>query len=251
LTGFVGLTPEGEKLLAWGRQTLTDYNSLRDDLAGLRRGLTGTLRLGVIPAAMPAVSLLTSRFSADHPAATIEIQFMTSRAIQRALDAFEIDGRMTYLESEPLENVVRVPLYRERYVFAAHREHAVAAYETISWREAATQRLCLLSEDMQNRRILNRLAESIGVSMKPEIVSSSFLGICSHLRHGEWTSIVPHTFFHAIGGAPDLVAIDLVEPAHSQLIGLALSDREPPSPVAASTRHADLEAEVARIHEAS
>lgn len=59
---FVGLTPEGEKLLIWGRQILTDYNSLREDLSGLRSGLTGTLRLGVIPAAMPMVALLSASF---------------------------------------------------------------------------------------------------------------------------------------------------------------------------------------------
>ncbi len=46
---FVRLTEEGEKLLLWGRQILVDYGSLKDDLAGLRRGLVGTLHLGVIP----------------------------------------------------------------------------------------------------------------------------------------------------------------------------------------------------------
>jgi DNA-binding transcriptional LysR family regulator len=251
---FVGLTPEGEKLLAWGRQILTDYNSLRDDLAGLRRGLTGILRLGVIPAAMPAVSFLSARFSINHPAATIEIHSMTSRAIQGALEAFEIDGGMTYLENEPLENVLRVPLYRERYVFVARRDHADAMRETITWQEAATHRLCLLSEDMQNRRIINDLAASIGVTIKPEIVSNSFLGICSYLRHGEWASIVPHTFFYVFGSASDLVAIDLVEPVHSQSIGLVLSDRDPPSPMAGallgSVGNADLEADLAAARNA-
>src|SRR5271154_3972589 len=58
---FVGLTAEGEKVLAWGRQILTDYNSLRDDLTGLQRGLTGILRLGVVPAAMPVISFLSAR----------------------------------------------------------------------------------------------------------------------------------------------------------------------------------------------
>ncbi|WP_247893637.1 LysR family transcriptional regulator [Azospirillum endophyticum] len=43
---FLGLTPEGETVLAWGRQILTDYESLRADLSGLRQGLTGTLGLG-------------------------------------------------------------------------------------------------------------------------------------------------------------------------------------------------------------
>jgi DNA-binding transcriptional LysR family regulator len=86
-------------------------------LTWLRRGLTDTLRLGVIAAAMPAVAFLTSRFADSRPAANIEIQSMTSRAIQKALDAFEIDGGVTYLDNEPLENVRRVPLYRERHVF--------------------------------------------------------------------------------------------------------------------------------------
>jgi DNA-binding transcriptional LysR family regulator len=251
---FVGLTPEGEKLLGWGRQILTDYNSLRDDLAGLQRGLTGILRLGVIPAAMPAVSFLSARFSINHPAATIEIHSMTSRAIQRALGGFEIDGGMTYLENEPLENVRRLPLYRERYVFVARRDRVDAKRGTITWQEAATHRLCLLSEDMQNRRIINNVATSVGVTIKPEIVSNSFLGICSHLRHGEWASIVPHTFFYVFGGAPELVAIDLIEPVHSQSIGLVLSDRDPPSPMAGallgSIGGTDLEADLAAARNA-
>ena len=124
---FVRLTEEGEKLLLWGRQILVDYGSLKDDLAGLRRGLVGTLHLGVIPAAMSAVSFLTSRFAAAHPAAHVEIRSMTSRAIERALEAFEIDAGVTYLENEPLQHVRKVPLYRERYVFVARRGHPATA----------------------------------------------------------------------------------------------------------------------------
>ena len=230
---FLGLTEEGEKVLAWGRQILSDYTSLRDDLSGLRRGMTGTLRLGVIPAAMPVVSLLTAPFSEAHPAARIDIQSMSSRAIQRALDSLEIDGGLTYLENEPLENVIRLPLYRERYVFAAHRSHPLANRGQVSWREAAEQRLCLLGDEMQNRRILDKVAASIGVIIAPEIRSNSFLAVCSHLRHGEWVSIMPHTFHYLLGGSPEIVALDLVEPAHEQQqIGLVQSDRQPLSPMA-------------------
>ena len=173
-----------------------------------------------------------------------------SRAIERALGALEIDGGMTYLENEPIENVRRVPLYRERYVLAARRDHVAARSKTITWRAASAHRLCLLSEDMQNRRIIDKLAASIDVTIRPEIVSNSFLAICSHLRHGEWASIVPHTFSYVFGGASDLLAIDLVEPTHSQSIGLVLSDRDPPSPMAsallASTLETDVEAGLAR-----
>ncbi|ACK51381.1 transcriptional regulator, LysR family [Methylocella silvestris BL2] len=229
---FVGLTAEGEKVLMWGRQIVTDYNSLRDDISGAGRALTGTLRLGVIPAAMPAISFVTSRFARTHPAATVDVRSMTSREIERMLHAFEIDGGATYLENEPLENLRQMPLYRERYVFVARRTAALAARQAISWKEAASKPLCLLSDDMQNRRIIDKLAKSIGVTVSPKIVSNSFLGVCSHLRHGEWASIVPHSFFYVFGAAPDLIALDLVEPVHSQMIGLVLLDRQPPSPMA-------------------
>jgi DNA-binding transcriptional LysR family regulator len=245
---FVGLTAEGEKLLIWGRQILTDYTSLRDDLSGLRKGLTGTLRLGVIPAAMPMISFLTERFSATHPEAKVAIHSTTSRAIQRSLDAFEFDGGMTYLENEPLENVRRVPLYREHYVLAVRRGHPLSHRATITWKEAIRQRLCLLSDDMQNRRIINAAAASVGVSIEPEIVSNSFLAICSYLRRHDWASIVPHTFFHIFGGDRELVAVDIVEPRHSQAIGLVISDRDPPTPMAhallCSVLDADFEADL-------
>ena len=231
---FLGLTEEGEKVLAWGRQILSDYTSLRDDLSGLKRGLTGTLRLGVIPAAMPVVSQLTACFAESHPSARIDIQSMSSRSIQRALDSLEIDGGLTYLDNEPLENVTRLPLYRERYVFAAHRSHPLAGRGQVSWREAAEQRLCLLGEEMQNRRIIDKLATSIGIAITPEIRSNSFLAVCSHLRHGEWASIIPHTFLYLLGGSPDIAVLDLVEPAHDQQIGLVLSDRQPSSPMASA-----------------
>ncbi len=157
---------------------------------------------------------------------------MTSRAIQKALEEFELDAGITYLENEPLRNVRKVPLYRERYVFAARRGHQAVAQGSISWKEAAAQRLCLLSEDMQNRRIINNVAASIGVSIRADVVSNSFLGILSHLRHGEWASIVPHTFAETFFGGTDLVAVDIIEPVHTQVVGLVLSDREPLAPMA-------------------
>ncbi|ODN71221.1 LysR family transcriptional regulator [Methylobrevis pamukkalensis] len=199
---FRGLTSEGERLLVWAQQILTDYDGLRDDLAGLRRGLSGRLRLGVVPAAMPRIAEMTGRFHLAHPAATVDIETMTSRAIQRGLEAFEIDAGVTYLDNEPLDHVRRVPLYRETYVFATGADGPLGARSSITWAEAAETRLCLLGPDMQNRRIIDRVAAGIGLTIRPAVTCSSYLGICSHLRGGGWSSIVPHTFLDAFGEAP-------------------------------------------------
>lgn len=243
---YLGLTPDGEKALAWGRQILADYGSLRDELQGTQTGLSGTLRLGVIPAAMPSVSFLTERFCDRHPDVQVDVRSVTSRAIQRGLHDFELDGGLTYLDNEPLENVDCLALYRERYVFVCRPDHSLANHESVTWAQAVDEPLCLLSEDMQNRRILNGIAASAGLSIKPSVVSNSFLGVCAHLRNGMWCGIVPHTFFYIFGNASGLVAIDLVEPAVDHSIGLVLSARSPRSPMAsalvAALRGADFEA---------
>jgi len=240
---FLGLTAEGNRVLAWAQQILSDYDGLRIDLTGLRSGLTGSLRLGVIPAAMPLVSCLTARFSSAHPAATVEVISMTSRLIQKGLDSFEIDAGVTYLDNEPLDHVRRIPLYKERYIFVTSCGSRYAGRRTISWREAAEERLCLLSEDMQNRRIINAVFDSLEIKARPPVVSNSFLGVCSYLRHGGFASIVPHTFFYVFNGPDDLVGLDLVEPMHGQVIGLVLTARDPLPPMAnaliATTRGGD------------
>lgn len=229
---FLGLTADGEQVLRWGQRILADYSSLRDGLSGSHHGLAGVLRLGVIPAAMPAVAFLTARLASEHPAVTIDIRSMTSRAIQAGIDAFEIDAGLTYLDNEPLENVRRVPLYRERYVFVTRHGNRHAGREALPWSEAAQEPLCLPGPEMQNRRIIDRIAA--GAEIAPHVTSNSFLGVLAHLVQGAWSSIVPHTLPQLFAGAPDLAVIPLVDPMDSQAIGMVLADRDPLAPIAAA-----------------
>lgn len=241
---FVGLTDEGERLLSWARQILIDYQSLLDDLGGKRRGLIGELRLGVIPAAFPSVSMITRKFCENNPAATVAIRSLTSRAIAEGLDAFELDGGITYLENEPIHHVKRLPLYRERYKLVVPADHRWADRKSVSWQEASGERLCLLSQDMENRRIIDKLTESMGLAVHPTIVSNSFLAVPAHLRDGGFASIMPHSFARMLGTPSEIIALDLVEPAHSELVGLVVSDRDPRSPMVAALMSAALEVDV-------
>jgi DNA-binding transcriptional LysR family regulator len=50
---FNGLTPEGARLVVWAQRILADHDALKAEVAALRSGLTGELRLGVIPNASP------------------------------------------------------------------------------------------------------------------------------------------------------------------------------------------------------
>ena len=231
---FVGLTADGREVLEWGRRILADYASLQEGLSGAHQGLTGRLRLGAVPTALPAMPLMTSRFRTDHPEVEIDILSMTSRQIEEELGALTIDAAMTYLDNEPLDRVRTMPLYRERYIFVTHRGHRYADRSTITWAEVANERLCLLRSDMQNRRIINSIAASVDVEIEAKIVSNSLLVFFSHVAQGGWSSIVAHTLSLSMGRSSELVAIDIVDPAESRSIGLVIPTRDPLSPVTAA-----------------
>ncbi|HVJ42695.1 MAG TPA: LysR family transcriptional regulator [Dongiaceae bacterium] len=245
---FIGLTPEGERVLKWAQRIIADFDGLKQDLTNAGQGLSGVLRLGAIPAALPAISLLTGPFCARNPGVAIQVQSMTSIAIQRSLDSFDLDAGLTYLENEPLNHVQRLPLYTERYMFVAKTAFLGDVPETMSWAEAATYPLCLLQPDMQNRRIINQIFREIGIQPRPRIETNSYDGILAHVRHGAYCSILPHPHCQSFGPAEKISTIPLVDPIHTQSIGLVAADRDPLLPVIAAFLHFAAELNLDRVH---
>jgi len=245
---FHGFTVEGERILAWARHLLAERDALSQELSAMRHGLTGHLRIGGIPVALPVLPLLTTPFAARPPRVRLTISSLTSREIQRGLDECALDVGLTYLDNEPLLHVRSVSVYRERYVVLTPPNGPFAGRTSITWAEAADLRLCLLTQTMQNRRIIDAYFEAIGITLDPIVETSSLVTLVSHLRRGEWSTILPHTIRYLIGDEHGLLVLPLVEPAATHEIGLIVPDREPVTPMAtaliAEARLIDVEAEL-------
>jgi DNA-binding transcriptional LysR family regulator len=247
---FLGLTPEGEKALEWAQHVITDYEGLQQHLAQMRTGLSGQLRIGAIPVTLPVVSLLTTPFAKQHQRVRAVIRSLTSVEIQRGIDDISLDVGVTYLDNEPLARVRRLRLYEEHYVFLTRALRQQAELETISWAEAATHPLCLLTPDMQNRRILDIHFREAGATVQATIETNSMITLWSHLRLGRWSTVVPHTFLVLLSRLDGLVALRLVDPDVSHTVGLVASEREPLPPVTRAfldlAKKIDLNRELAR-----
>lgn len=228
---FVGLTVEGERVLAWAQRILADYRGLEQELTESREGLIGQLRIGGIPVALPALGFLTTRFAARHTRAQFEIISQTSREIQRGLDEFAIDIGVTYLDNEPLARVRTTDLYPERYMLITNDETFAETRASITWAEAARLPLCLLTPSMQNRRILDSFFDRAGVEVRAVMETNSLVTLWSHVQLGHWSTIVPHTFLLLLGQPRHLVALPLTEPAATHTIGLVASSRDPLTPM--------------------
>lgn len=229
---FEGLTAEGERVLEWARRILADCESLEQEASVLRGGLQGRLRIGAIPTTLPAVSLLTLPFARQHPHVTISIYSLSSIDIQRGLDDFSLDAGLTYLDNEPLANVRTIPLYYERYFLFTPAGSPLADRDTVSWGELTGLPLCLLTNDMQNRRIVDGLFAAAGASVHPTIETNSVLTLWSHVRTGSFSSVLSQAFLYLFGEPPGIRAIPIVASVAAHSVGLVVSDHEPLTPSA-------------------
>ncbi len=229
---FEGLTTEGTQILGWARRILADFDSLYQGASELRGDLVGRLRIGAIPVTLPMVALLTAPFAALHPHVAISVLSHTSIDIQRGLDDFSLDAGLTYLDNEPLAHVRTVPLYRERYYLFTPADNPLAQHATLTWQDAATVRLCLLTPDMQNRRLLNGFFAEAGAEVRGAIETNSTLTLWSHLRTGGWSTVLPQTFLFLFGRPEGIRVIPLEPVGAAPTIGLVVPDREPLTPSA-------------------
>ena len=231
---FKGLTPEGQRVLGWAHQIVGDARTLRDEMRGAKTSLSGTLRLGVIPTALTHVPDLTAPYFTAHPQMRLSVRSMTSEAILRGIETFEIDAGITYLEGAPLERVTVFSLYHESFNLITTRGAPLGDRVEVSWADVAELNLCLLSGDMQNRRIINAHFASAGVQPAPTLESNSMIVLQAHVLAGGWASIMPVDLAGTLGAAGDIVAIPICGPDAMHQIGLVAAKREPHRPQVAS-----------------
>jgi DNA-binding transcriptional LysR family regulator len=236
---FRCFTPEGERVLDWARRIVGDARAMRQEIDALKKGLTGHLRLAVIPTALPFVTDLTTPMRLRYPAVRFSILSMTHDTLLGKLENLEVDAGISYVDTEPSAKFEAVFLYEEQYVLLVAHDSPLAKREQISWADAGKLPLCLLTPDMQNRRLIDRHLLDAGVKQTPTVESNSLLVLYGHVRTGEWVSILPARLAETLDRPSRLKPISLVQPSVTHKIGLIATKREPHSPlVAAFLAHA-------------
>ncbi|MBT3926032.1 MAG: LysR family transcriptional regulator [Rhodospirillaceae bacterium] len=230
---FIGFTAEGQRVLEWAERILADQDAMVQELSEMRDSLHGRLRIGVVPTALPVVSRLTYPFCERHPKVSVAARAMSSIEIQHGLDNFELDLGITYLDNEAMPRVKSAPLYVEQYCLVRAFAGKESGQESeISWKDAAELPLCLLSRDMQNRRIIDAAFAAAGCRPTPQIETNDLADLGLHVKTGKWAAIVPRHVLDMLDLPQGSEALDLVAPVISHAVGLVVADREPRPPTA-------------------
>jgi DNA-binding transcriptional LysR family regulator len=231
---FQGFTPEGQRVLEWARRIVADARGMRQEVDALRHGLVGQIRIAAIPTALPMVASLTTPYRARHPDVRFTILSRTSIEVLAQIENLEVDAGLTYIDNEPLGRVTSVRLYQERYRFLTSAESALGNRERVSWAEVGRVPLCLLTPDMQNRRIIDQVLRSVGAEPSPTLESNSMIVLFSHVRTGRWASVMPAILADTLGLTDTIRAIPIDEPDVTHAIGLVVARREPMTPLIAA-----------------
>jgi DNA-binding transcriptional LysR family regulator len=231
---FQGFTPEGERVLEWARRIVADTRTMRQEVDALKRGLVGHVRIAAIPTTLAMAASLTTPYRARHPNVRFTILSRTSIEVLKALDNLEVDAGLTYIDNEPLGRVTTVPLYHERYRLLTSADSTLGDRNQVTWAEVAQVPLCLLTPDMQNRRIIDGILRRAGTEPSPTLESNSMLVLFSHVRTGRWASIMPAVLADTLGLTDTIRSIPIIEPDIGHAIGLVVPHREPMTPLTAA-----------------
>jgi DNA-binding transcriptional LysR family regulator len=228
---FRGLTPEGERVLGWARRIIADARAMRQDIDALKRGLTGHVQIAAIPTALAMTALLTTPYRAKHPDVRFTIVSRTSIQVLAMLENLEVDAGLSYIDNEPVGHVNTVPLYHEEYRFLTSAAGALGNRDSVTWAEVGKVPLCLLTPDMQNRRIIDGLLRSSGNEPSPTLESNSMIVLFAHVRTGKWATIMPAKLAETLGLTDSVRAIPIVDPIVTHAVGLLVADRQPTTPL--------------------
>ena len=218
---FQGLTPEGQRVLDWARRIVGDMRALKDEMRAVRSGLSGNLRLGVIPTALPMVADLTAPFTraASECAGVDPVAHLASRS-------WPGSKAWSWMRGSPIWTTSRWAGWRRcRFIpnstaCSARRARRWPTRRQVTWAEVAEQPLCLLTSDMQNRRIVNQHLAEAGAAAAPQVeieFDHRADRACADRALGQRRADEAGAACSLAGGR--LRAIPIVEPEAEHLVG--------------------------------
>lgn len=226
-TRFQGLTPEGERLLDWAQRIVGDVKTMRAEFHSARNGLTGQLRLGIIPTAVAQANDLILPLMERHAQLEISLATLSNDDILSQLEQMRLDAGLIYQTQVPAK-LEQIPLYREKLLLVAHSAHPLIQQDEIDWADLAEEPICLLSSNMRNRAIVWGHLAAAGRTRPPRVEADSMLSLLYHVRGGHLISVIPAGLAALMGDVQGVGCKAL--PGDGDMVSLVTAARQPRKP---------------------
>jgi len=229
---FDGFTPEGERVLAAAHRMLREQEALEQEVADTGQGPRGRLVVGTVPTALPIAARFAARLAQRHPGLAPQLRSMSSQDIEAGLESLAIDLALGFTERVSGRPTVAVwPQAVEHYFLVGPCRPGAAAgsQPSVTWSEAASMRLALLTPEMHHRALVDAVFRRLGCEVRPALETDSVLALAVAVRAGGLAAVLPGALVATLPHDADLVVRPLVEPELRTAIGLMVSSAGRPS----------------------
>ena len=230
-TRYQELTTEGRRVLDWAKKICSDTKVMKEEMKLLKKGLAGSLKIGIIPSVEPLLPKITNSFLKKNPNVNFEIYSKSSNEILNELVQFELDIGFTYIEENMSEKLMYIPIFSESYFLIVHKDIKIDKKKVLNWNEIKKLNICLLTKNMRKRKILDYNLSKQGVYLKPKLEADSLLTLLSHVNSGEWASIFPYALKKLVDSNKDIISIPISKPKITKSIGMISLKKEPNTPL--------------------
>ena len=206
------VTDAGQRLAVRARQALAALAALPDDLAEVKRGARGQLRLCAVQSA--CVSLLPRALAAfvnAYPGVELSVRTLAAEKIAKAVASGQADlGFVAGAPSSALRDVDRELLHREELVALVRKSDPLSRRKVLRLSALAERALVLVPAASFTGEIIHEACRSAGFAPRVLLTLSSAEALCEVVRAGLALTILPSGYVRREG--PELVAVRLKEP---------------------------------------
>lgn len=182
----MALTPYGALVLEYAQLLEQNTDSLTENLAAMKTGSGGMLRIGAGPDWIHEIlPVAISDLQKDHPGIRINLTVALNDDLRRKLDIGEIDLFFASLSDDNFGGAYRTRiLVREQMHILAHTDHPIHQGGVKTLAELAGESWVLTGYDTFGRQVLRRLFGQYDVDLPPPSVeTNSVRAMINILRH--------------------------------------------------------------------
>jgi DNA-binding transcriptional LysR family regulator len=214
------LTPAGKLYADFCRDVMRQEDEFQLALERLKLEVDGTVRVASIySVGLSEMSRLSEEFSASHPTARLEVEYMRPDKVYAAVSSGQADlGLVSYPESS--REIAAIPWRDEEMRLAMPPVHALAGRQLVSAADLDGVDFIGFDEDLSIRREIDRFLRARGVTVHMVMHFDNIQMIKEAVALGSGVSILPARSMQAEIERGRLVAAGLEAPGLVRPVGI-------------------------------
>ncbi len=220
---YEGLTDEGKQVLTSAYQVLHEIGKLKSEIKSKKSAPMGNLIIGSIPSTLPVASQFAASIFGEFNGLKPVVRSMTSHDLELSLENLSVDVAFGYTDRSAVhaQELHILPQYEEKYFYIKKSSSSTSSLP-ISWKEAAEGKLCLLTPEMHNRKLIDIFFKKNDIVIEPVMQTDSIFSLLLSVQFSDLATILsgPTANFAKIN--KELSIRELTDPSESTAIGIMI-----------------------------